>query len=111
MAEIDYYKILGVSKEANASQIKASYQLLAKKFHLDHVGDKGYARFLLDQIVGYSWAKERDNVFVSVASDKPESQAFFQKHGFVSKDQIEVAYQEGNIETIYTKELKYNVTI
>ena len=54
MAEIDYYKILGVSKEANASQIKARYQLLAKKFHLDHVGDKGYARFLLDQIVGYS---------------------------------------------------------
>jgi len=54
---------------------------------------------------------KRDNVFVSVASDKPESQAFFQKHGFVSKDQIEVAYQEGNIETIYTKELKYNDTI
>ena len=39
MADIDYYKILGVSKEANASQIKARYQLLAKKFHPDHDGD------------------------------------------------------------------------
>jgi len=48
---------------------------------------------------------------VAVDSDKPESQAFFQKNGYVSKDHIEDAYQEGNIETIYTKELKYNDTI
>ena len=74
-------------------------------------GTKGHARFLLDQIVSYSLAKEWDNVFVTVDSDKPESQAFFQKNGYVSKDQIEDAYREVNIETIYTKELKYNETI
>jgi len=39
MADIDYYKILGVPKDATASQIKARYQLLAKKFHPDHDGD------------------------------------------------------------------------
>ena len=39
MADIDYYKILGVSKDATVSQIKARYQLLAKKYHPDHDGD------------------------------------------------------------------------
>jgi DnaJ domain len=36
---VDYYKILGVPKDASQSQIKARYQLLAKKFHPDHDGD------------------------------------------------------------------------
>jgi hypothetical protein len=39
MADIDYYKILGVSQDATVSQIKSRYQLLAKKFHPDHDGD------------------------------------------------------------------------
>ena len=35
MANQDYYKILGVSKEADTSQIKTSYRNLAFKFHPD----------------------------------------------------------------------------
>jgi len=38
-SEVDYYKILGVSKGATSRQIKDHYQLLAKKFHPDHDGD------------------------------------------------------------------------
>lgn len=39
MAEIDYYKILGVSKDASTSEIRTRYRILAKKFHSDHQGD------------------------------------------------------------------------
>lgn len=39
MSELDYYKILGVPRGASTSQIKARYQLLAKKIHPDHDGD------------------------------------------------------------------------
>lgn len=43
----DYYAILGVSKDARAEEIKASYRKLAKRYHPDlHPGDKeAEARF------------------------------------------------------------------
>ncbi len=36
---VDYYKILGLPKDATTSQIKARYQYLAKKHHPDHNGN------------------------------------------------------------------------
>jgi curved DNA-binding protein len=41
MSETDYYKALGVGKEATDSQIKKAYRKLAMKYHPDHAkGDK-----------------------------------------------------------------------
>ncbi len=41
MAKKDYYKILGVKKDAKADEIKKSYRRLARKFHPDvNPGDK-----------------------------------------------------------------------
>ncbi len=38
----DYYKVLGVSKDANAKQIKQAYRKLARKYHPDiNPGDRG----------------------------------------------------------------------
>lgn len=39
MAEIDYYKILGVPNDATTSQIRSRYKDLALKLHPDHEGD------------------------------------------------------------------------
>jgi curved DNA-binding protein len=39
MSETDYYKILGVNKNADNAQIKKAYRKLAMKYHPDHAKD------------------------------------------------------------------------
>jgi curved DNA-binding protein CbpA len=40
MAELDYYKVLGVPSSAGTSLIREQYQKLAKQHHPDHRGDE-----------------------------------------------------------------------
>ena len=45
---MDYFKILGVSKNATDKEIKNAYRKLAKKYHPDtYQGDKKIASFFL----------------------------------------------------------------
>jgi len=51
MAEIDYYQILGVSRDATADEIKKAYRKLAMKYHPDKAkGDKKQAEEKFKQI-------------------------------------------------------------
>ncbi|MFA4901351.1 MAG: DnaJ C-terminal domain-containing protein [Desulfobaccales bacterium] len=51
MADIDYYQILGVSRDATADEIKKAYRKLAMKYHPDKAkGDKKQAEEKFKQI-------------------------------------------------------------
>ena len=51
MAEIDYYQILGVGRDATADEIKKAYRKLAMKYHPDKAkGDKKQAEEKFKQI-------------------------------------------------------------
>lgn len=51
MSETDYYKLLGVSRDASDDEIKKAYRKLAMKYHPDHAkGDKAAAEDKFKQI-------------------------------------------------------------
>jgi curved DNA-binding protein len=50
MAEKDYYKILGVSKNASDAELKKAYRTLAMKYHPDHTGEDKQAETKFKQV-------------------------------------------------------------
>jgi len=78
MAEIDYYQILGVSRDATPEEIKKAYRKLALKYHPDKAkGDKHQAEEKFKQISeGYAVLSDPQK---RTEYDQFGSQAFRQK--------------------------------
>lgn len=47
MADVDYYALLGIPRDADIRQIKKAYQKKAREYHPDHAGPKGAEAFRL----------------------------------------------------------------
>lgn len=57
----DYYKILGVTQQASAKEIKAAYRRLAKQYHPDVVrGDKEKEDFMREIGEAYSFLGDEE---------------------------------------------------
>jgi len=78
--EADYYKVLGVSRDATEGEIKKAYYLLARKYHPDKnkENEDAHARF---QLLGEAY---------QVLSDH-EMRAKYDKHG---KDSLDVNFMD-----------------
>lgn len=67
-------------------------------------GGKGYGAALIHCAEVYAEGIDAASLFVTVSHDKPESVAFFEKHGFSHHLNLEDAYRVGNIETVFKKD-------
>lgn len=74
-------------------------------------GKKGLGALLINEVDRVALQKQASSIFVTVAKDKPESQLFFTKHGFVAFTVLENAYRNGNSETVFVKEVKYDDSV
>lgn len=71
-------------------------------FNPDENSGRGLASILIAQAFKHakSVSAGDSHLFVTVASDKPESRTFFGKHGFEIAHEIPEAYREGNTEAV-----------
>ncbi|RXK83703.1 DnaJ C-terminal domain-containing protein [Filimonas effusa] len=95
MAEfIDYYKILGIDKNASADDIKKAYRKLARKYHPDLNPNDAVAQRTFQQI----------NEANEVLSD-PEKRKKYDQYGenWKQADQFEQARQQGGTGTYYNQ--------
>ncbi len=92
MSETDYYKILGVNKNASAGEIKKAYRKLAMKYHPDHTKGNKAAEEKFKQI----------SEAYAVLSDKEKRQQYdtFGSAGFqqrFSQEDIFSNFDFGNV--------------
>ena len=101
MAELDYYQILGVGREASPDEIKKAYRKLALKYHPDKAkGDKKLAEEKFKQI-SEAYAvlsnpekkKEYDQFGSQVFRQKFSQEDIFK--GFDFSDMFDVGLSEG----------------
>src|SRR4029079_2658802 len=95
MEYIDYYKVLGLGKEASQDDIKKAYRKLARKYHPDVNPDDKEAHKKFQQI----------NEANEVLSD-PEKRKKYDQYGkdWQHSEQFEKARQQGGGQYRYSNE-------
>lgn len=95
MAETDYYKMLGVNKNASETEIKKAYRKLAMKYHPDHTkGDKNAEETFKKISEAYA-----------VLSDKEKRQQYdtFGSAGFQQRYSQEDIFKGSDFESILSE--------
>lgn len=75
-------------------------------FDAERNSGKGYATNLLEAAEAAAQERQARAMFVTVAGDKPEVQAFFEKHGFGCAARLPEKFRAGVDELVYAKMLE-----
>ena len=75
-------------------------------FDAERNSGRGYAANLLEAAEVAAQERQARAMFVTVAGDKPEVQAFFEKHGFGCKARLPEKFRAGVDELVYAKMLE-----
>jgi len=90
MAKRDYYEILGITKSANAEEIKKAYRKVALKYHPDrNQGDKAAEEKFKEAAEAYE-----------ILSDE-QKKARYDQYGHAGVDNQGGGYHSGNMEDIF----------